>query len=70
MPEKNSDRGLEAALVALYDMALVGGFCVPWLLPLTAASLYLHVCVYHWSVKHFKNNVSGVERRSIVCAPM
>ena len=46
-----------ASIVMMLDIVLVMGFSIPWLLPLTAASLYLHACVFHWSVKHFEVKV-------------
>ena len=51
-----------ASVVMLLDIVLVMGFNVPWLLPLAAASLYLHACVFHWSVEHFKIAITGVAR--------
>ena len=51
-----------ASVVMLLDIVLVMGFNVPWLLPLAAASLYLHACVFHWSVEHFKITITGAAR--------
>lgn len=51
-----------ASVVMLLDIVLVMGFNAPWLLPLAAASLYLHACVFRWSVEHCQIRVAGDAR--------
>ena len=56
-----------ASVVMILDIALVAGFHMPVILPLSAVAVYLHACVFRWSVERFEVGLDRDADRPPLC---